>query len=247
MILDRLIWKFPIRVVIFKKYGNVLKPVMDRARYEKKRVKTEDGIIENNYLVLKNEKVRIPAPPLSFYYDIDDARYIYLLQVDRYTYYPISFDGNRIMVKTKVYLTDENGNIIKDEKGNPKFEYVDVPLFDSRIVLDNGDVVELPTMIAHKTYDKEHWLSNEIETAFRLYRSKSFLERYGNFIILGIVGILMVMTLYVGVKNYAELTATLVEGLKEVSQSMNVVADKLAQVVRETTGQPAGNITRPPY
>jgi len=35
------------------------------------------------------------------------------------------------------------------------------------------------------------------------------------------------------------LTGTLVEGLKEVSQSMNVVADKLIQVVREMSGQPS--------
>jgi hypothetical protein len=247
VILDRLIGKFPINVVIFKKYGNVLKPVMDRGRYERKRIKTQDGIIESNYLVLKKEKVKIPAPPLSFYYDIDDARYIYLLQVDRFTYYPISFDGNKIRVKAKAYLTDENGNIIKDEKGNPKFEYVEVPLFDSKIVLDNGKVVEIPTMITHKTYDKEHWLSSEMELAFRLYRSKSFWERYGSYIILGVVGILMIMVLYVGVKNYAELTKTLVDGLKEVSQSMNVVADKLVQVIRETSGRPVANITKPPY
>jgi hypothetical protein len=247
VILDRLIGKFPIRVVIFKKYGNVLKPVMDRARYERRRIKTQDGIIESNYLVLKNEKVKIPAPPLNFYYDIDDTRYIYLLQVDRFTYYPISFDGNKIRVKVKAYLTDEQGNIIKDEKGNPKFEYVEVPIFDSKIVLDNGNVVEIPTMITHKTYDKEHWLSNEIESAFRLYRSKSFWERYGNYIILGMVGIFMVMVLYIGIGKYAELTQTLVDGLKEVSQSMNVVADKLVQVVRETSGQPMANTTKPPY
>jgi hypothetical protein len=247
VIFDRLIGKFPIRVIIFKKYGNVLKPVMDRGRYERKRIKTQDGVIENNYLVLKNEKVKIPAPPLNFYYDIDDARYIYLLQVDRFTYYPISFDGDKIIVKAKVYLRDENGNIIKDEKGNPKFEYVEVPLFNSRIVLDNGNVVEIPAMITHKTYDKEHWLSNEIETAFRLYRSKSFLERYGSYIILGVVGILMVMFLYVGVGKYAELTKTLVDGLKEVSQSMNVVADKLVQVVKEISGQQVANVTKPPY
>jgi len=239
VILDRLIGKFPIRVIIFKKYGNVLKPVMDRGRYERKRIKTQDGIIENNYLVLKKEKVKIPAPPLNFYYYIDDTRYLYLLQVDRFTYYPISFDADKVKVKVKAYSTDE--------KGNPKFEYVEVPLFDSRIVLDNGNVVEIPTMITHKTYDKEYWLSKEMESAFHLYKGKSFWERYGSYILLAIVGILMVMVLYVGVKNYAELTKTLVDGLKEVSQSMNVVADKLVQVVRETSGQPVVNVTKPPY
>jgi hypothetical protein len=110
--------------------------------------------------------------------------------------------------------------------------FVEKQLFDSEIVMEDGRIIQLPSLITHKTYDKEHWLSKEIETAFRLYRSKSFWERYGNFITLAIIGIFLVMFFYVGVSKYAEITGTLVNGLKEVSQSMNVVADKIAQAVR---------------
>lgn len=238
--------KFPIKVIIFKRYGNVLRLTFDRGRYERKRIKTQDGIIENNYLVLKGEKVKIPAPPLSFYYDIENTRYLYLLQVDRYTYYPISFEGGKLTVKVPSYLTDEKGNVVKDEQGNPKIVLVEKPLFDSNIILENGEVVELPNMIAYKTYDKEHWLSNEIETASRLYRSKGFWERYGNFVTLAVIGILLVMFFYTGVSKYAELTKTLVDGLREVSQSMNVIADKLTHVVK-AIGQPIETVTKPPY
>jgi hypothetical protein len=55
------------------------------------------------------------------------------------------------------------------------------------------------------------------------------------------------MFFYVGVSKYADLTKTLVDGLKEVSQSMNVIADKLAQAVKVSTGQPIANVTKPPY
>jgi len=239
--------KFPIHVVIFKRYGNVLRPAFDRGRYERRRIKTQDGIIESNYLVLKKEKVKIPAPPISFYYDIENTRYLYLLQIDRYTYYPLSFEAGKIKVTVPSYLTDKKGNILKDEKGNPKVVYVEKTLFDSNIILEDGRVVSLPNPIAYKTYDKEHWLSNEIETASRLYRSKGFWERYGNFVTLAVVGILLVMFFYVGVSKYAEMTKSLVDGLKEVSQSMNVIADKLAQAVRVSTGQPIANATKPPY
>jgi hypothetical protein len=240
-------FKFPIHVVIFKRYGNVLKPVFDKGRYERKRIRTEDGIIESNYLILKKEKVKIPAPPISFYYDIENTRYLYLLQIDRYTYYPLSFEAGKIRVNVPSYLTDKKGNILKDEKGNPKIIYVEKVLFDSDIILENGRVIPLPNLIAHKTYDKEHWLSSEIEAAYRLYKSKGFWEKYGNFVTLAVVGILLVMFFYVGVSRYAELTKTLVDGLKEVSQSMNIVADKLAQVVKVSTEQPITNVTKPPY
>lgn len=239
------LFKYPIRVMIFKRYGNVLKPVLDKARYEKRRIKTQDGIIEQNYLVLRKEKVRIPAPEISFYYDIENTRWVYLLQIDRFTYYPISFEGGKMKVMYPAYQTDEKGNILKDEKGNPKITYVEKTLFDSTIALEDGRIVQLPNPIVHKTYDKEHWLSNEIETASRLYRSKGFWERYGNFVTLAVIGIILVMFFYVGVSKYAELTGNLVKGMKEISQSLNVVADKLAHAVR--TGKAPIEVKPPPH
>jgi hypothetical protein len=239
--------RFPIKVVLFKRYGNALKLAFDQARYEKRRIKTIDGIIENNYLLLKKEKVKIPPPPIDVYYDIDNTRHLYLLQIDRDTFYPLSFDAGKINVNVPTYVFDGEGNVIKDEKGNPKITYVERPIFDSNIILEDGRLISLPSIIANKTYDKEHWLSNEIETASRLYRSKAFWERYGNFIILAVVGILLVMFFYIGVSKYTDLTKTLVDGLKEVAQNINVASDKLAQAVKETAKQPISNITSPPF
>lgn len=234
-------FKYPIRVVIFKRYGNALKPVFDLGRFEKRRIKTVDGVIENKYLVLKKEKVKIPPPEIKFYYDFGDKRYLYLLQIDRYTFYPISFDGNAMTVLIPIYeyQKDKKGNVILDESGNPKIKtdekgnpiitYIQKPIFDGNIVLDDGRIVEVPTLIAHKTYDKEFWLSNEIEIAQKLYRSKSIWERYGNIIILGIIFMFMIMALYIGVSKYTELTRILVDGLKEVSNSLKEVGKLMAE------------------
>lgn len=236
---------FPIKVLIFKKYGNVLKPVFDRGRYERQRIKTADGFIENNYLILKREKVKIPAPEIQYYYDIDGVRWLYLLQIDRWTFYPLSFNAGKMIAYLPIYETDKNGNPIKDENGKPKIKFVPKVLFDSTIALEDGRIVELPNPIAHKTYDKEHWLSNEIETAQRLYRSKSFWEKYGNFVTLAVVGILLVMFFYIGVSRYAELTKTVTDGLKDVSNAMVQVADSLRIAAQQSTQTP--NVTKPPY
>lgn len=238
--------RYPLKVMIFKKYGNVLKPVLDSARYEKRRFRTEEGIVEQSYLILKNEKAKIPAQEISFYYDIENAKWIYLLQVDRYTFYPISFEDDKMEIIYPIYQRDEQGNIIKDEKGNPKIEYVKKTLFDSTIVVEEGKIVKLPMPITHKTYDKEYWLSNEIETAYRLYRSRNFWEKYGSYVMFAVVGILLIMFFYVGVSKYAELTSTIVKGLESVSQSLNSVADKLSSTA-QALGAKTTVATTPPY
>lgn len=239
---------FPIRVLIFKRYGNILRPVEDRARFEKVRIKTENGFIENNYLLLKKGKVKIPVPEIQFYYDIENVRWIYLLQLDRYTFYPITFQSGQMLVYFPTYEVDKKGEVVKDEKGNPKIKYVPKVLLNSSIALEDGRIINLPNMITHKTYDKEHWLSNEIETAQRLYRSKGFWERFGNYIMLGIIGIFLVMIFYVGTSRYAELTKTLTDGLKNVANAMVQVADNLRLAVQSSQAFNA-TITKPqpPY
>jgi hypothetical protein len=216
--------KYPITVMVFSKYGNTLEPTNDRGRYVKQRVQTADGFIENNYLHLKKEDVKIPLPNTQFYQSLLNKRRLFLLKLDRWTYYPMNFDADKITIYTPVYKMDEQGIPLKDENDQMILEgYTHKQIFDSRIVLDNGQVVQAPNLIAHKTYDKEHWLSNEIETAQRLYRSKDFWERYGNIISLAVVGILMMLFLYVGASNFTKMIET--EG-----KNAEVIAQNLAQV-----------------
>jgi len=242
--------KYPIKVVIFKRYGGALKPVFDKARYEKKKTITKDGVIEKSYVILKKQKVKIPAQPISFYYDIDNLRYLYLLQIDRFTFYPISFDGSKIKVLVPTFKTDEKGKVLKDKEGKPTIEYVEKPIFDGSILLDSGKVIEMPTMVTHKTYDREQWLSGEIESGSRLYRKKGIWDRYGNIITLAIGGVIIVMLIYVGATQFAHLTGNLSHALTEISKSMNTASGKLAQAIKIVESKQAINqtvSTAPPY
>lgn len=211
--------KFPIKVVILTRYNNVLAPKFDKGRYEKQRLKTMDGFIENNYLMLKKTKVKIPAPEISFYYEKDNKREIWLMQLDRETFYPISFKNKEITFAYDAIGVDAEGKPIIDEKtGRAKIVKEERPFFNSTIAFSDGKIIDIPNPVTHKTYDKEHFLSDEIETSSRLYRSKSFWDRYGNLVILGVSGILIVMLLYVGGKNIADMTAKASESLAQVAQ-----------------------------
>lgn len=215
--------KYPIKVTILTKYGDTIAPHFDKGRYEKQRIKTADGFIENNYLMLKKTKVKLPAPEISFYFEHEGIRHLWLLQIDRSTFYPISFKKEGIFVKYKAYATDEQGKPIIDEHGKPKMVIAERKFFDASIAFDDGTVIELPNPVAHRTYDKEHWLSDEIETSSRLYRSKGLWEKYGNLIILGVVGIVVVMALYVGAKNITDMATAVGNNLEAVAKSCGYV------------------------
>jgi len=233
--------KYPIKVMIFKKYGNALKPVIDLGRYERERIKTQDGFIENNYLHLKKDKIRIPAPETQFYHDFqtekgtkaDSVRWVYLLQIDRHTYYPINFQGSNAVVRIPVLkietVTVDGKEIQRYEKGEDgKYivaGYEPRKLFDSTIILEDGSIAEIPNPIAHKTYDKEHWLSGEIETSQRLYRTKNWWEKYGHLITYAVLGIMVMMFFYAGATQYANLTKDLASSNDRIAESNNRISD----------------------
>jgi hypothetical protein len=237
--------KFPVFVCLFKKYGNVVKPSLDKGRYRKQRLKTEDGFIENNYFYLKKEKLKIPAPDLKFYHDIEveegkSERWIYLMQIDRYTYYPISYEGDAVYLNIPYYIlatdiegkpiVDENGKqkIMVGEDGKPLIQYKKQKILDSTVLLNNGKTIKIPALIAHKTYDKEHWLSNEIETDQRLYRSKGFWDRYGNIVIMALTIFAVIGIIAVSLPEYTKNADKFVQG-------SGIMADALKNVTSTCT------------
>lgn len=238
--------KYPIKTMIFKRYGNALKPVLDLGSYRKTRIKTMDGFIENNYFELKFEKIRIPTPDIVNYQDIDGKRWVYWLQVDRDTFFPISFEAGKMKVKIPICEIDPKTKQPKlDENKKPIIKYEERVLFNSRLVMEGDVVTELPTMIATKTYDKEHWLSSEIETAQRLYRKKAFWEQYGNVVMMMISGIIIIGIAWVVMRQYGKMNAELVEGLKVVAQSNGAVAERLSLVAKWLGENVTSTVTAP--
>ena len=115
--------------------------------------------------------------------------------------------------------------------------------------LNRGITIE--TLIPHRTYDKEEWLSSEIETAQRLFRSKNWWEKYGNYVILGIFLLFAVMIMYVGFTKYLELSRVVMNGLRDVSNAINSASDKFLQASRilaqEKAKMLANATAKPPY
>lgn len=217
--------KYPIRVVLLKRFGNMLRIAIDRGRFEHKRIKTMDGVLDQNYFFIQKEKVKIPAQEISFYYDINTAREINLLQIDRNTFFPLSFEGGKITAK---YVTEQDGKQV----------LVDCLIYDSTIALKDGRIINIPNPITNATYDREQFLSNEIETASRLYRSKGFWERYGNIVMLMVVGFLMVMFFYIGITNYMKMSKIMADSLVTMSANIDKFADKMIQISRGTATLP---------
>jgi len=231
---------YPVRVLIFRRYGNVIKPVLDRARYEERKVKTPDGEIIKKYLVLQKTKAKIPAPDITDYYDIENKRWLYLYQIDRDTFYPCSVEGGRITVRIQEPII---------EKGKVKgYKIVEKPLFDGNVVIsEDGTVINIETLVSKKTYDKEQWLASEIEAAQRIYRSKHWLERYGNYITLGLIILGMIMVLQIGLQKYAEITNAYLKGVKEVATPLNNIFNELKDIARHLgVNATAKPIPKPP-
>jgi hypothetical protein len=281
--------KFPVQVVIIKKYGNQLGFVLDKGMYKKEEVKTADGVIITNYFIFKKEKIggkklKIPAPEIKHYQETYDKtgkteRRIIFLNLDRDTYYPVidvegklivsipqpiyeieyeieqAFEkneaGETVPIKDEAgnykffYKTNEKGEKLwhlkldsnnkpiqaKDEKGNLKFNYIQKPIFDSEIAIDGNKIISLPSLITHRTYDKEHFLADAIETAERIFRSKSFWEKYGSIIAMAVAGFLMAMMLAVAMSNYGTMTDKFVQGSNTMANALSNTAAACRQAV----------------
>ncbi|MCS7231789.1 MAG: hypothetical protein RMJ67_06600 [Elusimicrobiota bacterium] len=217
---------FPIKVLILRKYGNALVPTFDLGRYEKERKITEEGALQVEYFKLKRLNKKIPAPEIKFYHsDEKGNRWLWLLQVDRDTFYPILFNEKGLFIESTQVVKD--GDVEKKEK-------VLIPLFYSDIILDNGKVVNLTTLIAEKSYDKEYWLSDQLRLANILYRKGTFFEKYGMFLLslLFLVGLIAVS--YIAYTSISEMIVSLSESIKGNTNALNDLSSNIFKVLNVT-------------
>ena len=219
--------KFPIRVVIFKKYGNILKVVFDQGRIITKEEVTRDGIIKTEYLLLKNEKAKVPIIDIKNYFDIDNVRYVYLYQPERNVYIPCKVTQNYISISLVTYEKDKKGYVI------PKL--VEVPLVIPQIISEEVTKKELRTMF-----------SNEILRAQERWKKISFWERWGGIIMVTLMLIFGVMIFITAFQQYSNIIGQASQSLQNVADALNKVADKLAQALQQNVTAPI-TPPRPPY
>jgi len=222
--------KFPIRVVIFKKYGNILKVVLDQGRIITKEEQTKDGIIKVEYLLLKNEKAKIPLTEIKHYFDIDNIRYVYLYQPERNVYIPCKVTQNSVSINLVTYEKDKDGNVV------PKI--VEVPLVIPQIISEEVTKKELRTMF-----------SDEIIRAQERWKKISFWEKWGGLIMITLMLIFGVMIFITAFQQYSNIIGQASQSLKEVADALNKVADKLAQALQQNITAPITppSPPKPPY
>ena len=222
--------KFPIHVIIFKKYGNVIKPEFDFGRIETEEEKTKDGIIKKEYLLLKNEKAKVPLVNLKNLFDIENERYVFLFKPERDVYVPCRVTPNYISVNLVTHEKDEKGNVV------PKL--VEMPIFIPRIETEEITKKELRTLYA-----------NEILRAQERWKKVSFWEKWGGLIMITLMLIFGLMIFVVAYQQYSNVIGSASMSLEKVADALNKVADKLMQALQQNTTAPISPPTppKPPY
>lgn len=253
---------FPVELIIFRRYQNALKPKTYRARFIKKMVQTEDGAIErkNVEYLDGNKTMRLPNFNLPELTLVEGKQTLMLLQVDLSTYLPIVYQDGLLKIQTPKWKVVQRPVLDLDEKGIPKrdengkeillgyqeeFErdssgnlvqdgYEERILFNPYAMLEDGKIVTIPQLTAKKTYDREQWLSGELELANKTYKSKNFWVRNREMILLLCVGFLMIMALYVTFSQLNNgLNAVALQN-QAIADANRQIADKLAQIARVT-------------
>jgi len=219
---------WPIQVIIFRRYANTLKIVFDRGYIYDKKIATESGEIETTVLKLKNNKVEIPAPDISFYNDIDNERVLYLYQHEREIFYPCKVTNEKITYYVPEVFVDANGNKIIRMK--------EVELFYPKLNVQEID---------EKTWS--YWLASRIELANRMFRKVSFWERYGGVVMLFVMVIIGIMIFFMGYQQYTNIIGSASQSLERVADALNKIADKLISNQNVTILTPPHPPTTPPY
>lgn len=218
---------FPLRVVIFKRLRNLLDIRVYKGRmYRELKPAEAGGDIEKRFLVIKkgNMYLETPMPPQQGFYDIDGTQTVYLLQTDVNIYYPVSFEEGvlRAVVPMREAVLDEKGEQAKDESGNLVWRDIDREqvIFDTRYIDKDGRLQSLPMAMAHKTFDKEQWLSQEIVLANQIYKpKKSTLEAVAPYAMLAIAGVIFVILIVVTFQGYEKNNQIMADALKAVAAS----------------------------
>jgi hypothetical protein len=213
--------KFPIKVVIFKRYGNAIRVVFDRARVIRREETTKDGVRKLEFLKLKKEKAQIPLVDIKHYFDIENERYVYLYQPERNVYIPCKVTQDYISINLVTHEKDENGNVVT--------KLVEVPVFLPRIETEEITKKDLRTIYI-----------NEILRAQERWKKVSFWERWGGLLMLIMMLIFGIMIFVTAYHQYANIIGSASESLERVAEALNKVADKLTQT------QNASIITPPP-
>lgn len=262
---------YPLRILILRRRQNGFVPIFDKGRMETKKAKNNKKAIVQQYLKIKGQKAKIPLPETDFYQEIDGIPYLYLIQLDRNTFYPMHIENDVMVLKRPIYKDDltkpiysvENDQYVLDEKGEkvilgyePQKNEEGEPIIEKHdnvaigaldVMIDNGYIVKVPKMHMVKTYDIREVMASEQERDAVLYGKKGFLEQWGAIISFTLLGILIISLLYIAFKNLTPMFQQVVAAGQAVAQSNAQVADALRIIGQQFAGNGAALPTSPPF
>jgi hypothetical protein len=227
---------YPIKVVVWNKYNNMISPDFDRGAIVKEKFATENGVLVKEYFVLKKYKTKIPFFDIkNFYKDINGKITVHLFRVSKDLFLPMMFTDERVYIP--------KGTVVDGKKLED-----DIVLLDAKIILDEekNEIIPLTNIIPKKVYDKDHWLSSEIEDANKRYMVKNFWAKYGNVVIMFIIIFGMVSISFLALKNMSEMATKIMEAQRLVTEGLKETANAMRDVAASLRMQNQTIIQKPP-
>lgn len=198
---------FPIKVYLYKRYRNRLVPEITRGRYYKERIKTEQGALEHQYIVLRQgfmKYKKIPYVPQEFYYDEEGKQSIYLLAINKDVYYPLTFVDGSLLVNADVPTETE----VINEQGEKEIirgtERKQVALMDTKISLNKDTLISVPYAISNQTYSNLTWLNQEAKSDLAIYTKSNVFSKYKDIITLAIIAIVCIIAIITVTNNISQ-------------------------------------------
>jgi len=223
--------RYPIEVIVYERIGDKIFPYFDRAKNITQR--TEEGTVT----VLKFKKTGdiTEQPSYHSYVKVGQREVLQFYKPERGVYLPLLNDNQTLMVEEEVpiYETDEEGNVVYDENGNPKIREVRktyAKLFDGNFYVklksidENKMLVDriepIPVVLPELNKSIYDFIADMAEIKRKLLSAESWFEKYLTPITLITVVIVVVIVVYASARYiYQPSMQQAAEMLKNAAQA----------------------------
>jgi len=180
--------KWPVKLVLFRLYRNVLTVDVFQARYRKTTVKEENGVYDKRALEYRDNGriIELPNFNLPSWMKVGAAQELHLLEIDLNHYLVTSYEDGVEYVDVPVWQAevekdeagaehikhDADGQVVLARDADGKLIQVGTErkiLYDARFMNDAGEIKAIPKGTFNKANDRELILANELIAKNRRY------------------------------------------------------------------------------
>lgn len=251
--------KYDVNVVILQKRGNTLEPLLDKGGFFRIQSKTDSGQIEENYFELYKNNIQFPNPHLIYLNALKSGKYLWVFQADEETYLPMRFEADKIAVSYEVPVVqvDEKGQplinekgeyeLVRNEKGEVQKSVQERLIFDSTIMLDNGKIVKLPTMVSEKTHDPINFITKGIDMVNVRFRTQSWFQQNMHLVMFFFALVATVVLIKLIFDGFSGIASTIAGSNAVVAEQIRMASDNMVKLAGGTLNSTGGFQPRPPF